>query len=145
VAASYCQCLPWIIVTATPNQHQRTAAISLIARFQSMLHPITDDVESAEHLLSADMRAVDLYGNMPPVLVTKAGRQVEIDEDWGNAVNLEQGEELGFPRWPGNPPDSSRLLAFMLGEMGEASFSAALWATPAHQPPLPRRPYYRGL
>ncbi len=124
--ASYCQCLPWIISDCYSQPAPADGQpLSLIARFQSMLHPITDDVESAEHLLSADMRAVDLYGNMPPVLVTKAGRQVEIDEDWGNAVNLEQGEELGFPRWPGNPPDSSRLLAFMLGEMGEASFSAA--------------------
>jgi hypothetical protein len=99
--------------------------MQLIARFQSMLHPIDDDVQTAEHLLSADMRAVDLYGNMPPVIVTKAGREVAIDEDWGNAVRLEQGEELGFPRWPGNPPDSSRILSFTMGDMGEASFSAA--------------------
>ena len=120
--------LPWIISDCYSQPapiDNATPGLALICRFQSMLHALEDDVGTAESLLSADMRAIDLYGNMPPVVITKSGREVEIDADWGNVVRLQEGEELGFPRWPGNPPDSSRMLSFVMGDMQRATFSAA--------------------
>jgi hypothetical protein len=102
-----------------------TPGIQLMAKYQSMLRPIDDDVQTAEYLVSADLRAVDLYSNMPPVVKTQGGRPVSVDPEWGHVVELQLGEEIGFPHWPGNSPDSSRITQFVMGDMQEASFSAA--------------------
>jgi hypothetical protein len=120
--------LPWVVdgcYSFRSADDGETAGSRLIARFQSILHPIDDDITTAQHLLSADMRAIDLYGNMPPVVITKAGREVQVDADWGNVVKLQDGESIGFPSWPGNPPDSSRMLGFVMADSQEASFSSA--------------------
>ena len=118
--------LPWIVEPCYTGRAPKDTNdnIILISKFQSILHPIDDDIQTAEHLLAADMRAVDLYGNMPPVLKT-AGRHVKIDAEWAEVVELQNDETLGFPQWPGNPPDSSRILGYIQGDMQEASFSSA--------------------
>jgi len=120
--------LPWIVAscyTGLPPQEGTSGEVPLISRFQSLLHPIDDDVQTAEHILGADLRALDLYGNMPPVVKTQSGRSVTVDGEWGDVISLQLGEEIGFPSWPGNPPDSTRIMNFVLGDMQEASFSAA--------------------
>lgn len=123
--------LPWVVrscyegdATAAEGDDQ-PQSMGLIERFQSILHPVNDAVKTVEMILSGDMRAHDMYANMPPVVYTQDGRDVEIDPEWGNVVKLRQGEELGWPRWPGNPPDSTRLTNFHMGDIQEASFSAA--------------------
>ena len=125
--------LPWITAacySGLPPDTGTTDEVALISRFQSILHTVDDDVQTLEHILSADLRAVDLYGNMPPVVKTQGGRPVQIDPDWGNVVHLQLGEELTFAQWPGNPPDSTRLTNFLLGDLAEGSFSAAAMGSP---------------
>lgn len=118
--------LPWIVSSCyTGLAPQSDGELALISRFQSILHPMEDDVQTLEHVISADLRALDLYGNMPPVVKTQAGRPVKIDADWGNVIELQLGEEIGFPHWPGNPPDSTRLSNFLLGDIQESTFSSA--------------------
>lgn len=97
----------------------------LIERFQSILHPINDAVKTVEMILSGDMRAHDMYANMPPVVWTQDGRDVEIDPEWSSVVALRVGEQLGWPVWPGSPPDSTRLASFHMSDIQEASFSPA--------------------
>lgn len=125
--------LPWVVAscyTGLPPQENAGDEVPLISRFQSVLHTVDEDVQTLEHILSADLRAVDLYGNMPPVVKTQGGRPVQIDPDWGNVVYLQMGEDLTFANWPGNPPDSTRLTNFILGDVAEGSFSAAAMGYP---------------
>ena len=125
--------LPWVVAgcyTGMPTREVEGAGVSLIAKFQSILHTIDDTVATAENILAGDLRALDLYGNMPPVVKTQAGRPVNIDPDWGNVITLQLGEEIGFPQWPGNPPDSTRIMQFLLADMQEATFSAAAMGYP---------------
>jgi len=122
--------LPWVIrscyegdVTTAGNEEPQS--LGLKERFQSILHPVNDAVKTVEMILTGDMRAHDMYANMPPFVKTRDGRKVEIDAEWGNVVELQQGDEFGWPQWPGNPPDSSRLAGMHLSDIQEASFSAA--------------------
>ncbi len=125
--------LPWVVAscyTGLPPQTNMKSEVPLISRFQSILHPVDDDVQTLEQILSADLRAVDKYGNLPPVIKTQAGRPVTIDPEWGNIIELQLGEEFTWAQWPGNPPDSTRLTNFLLGDMAEGSFSAAAMGYP---------------
>jgi hypothetical protein len=123
--------LPWVIRSCYEGDASATEGSSgpqglgLVERFQSILHPVNDSVKTVEMILAGDMRAHDMYANMPPVVYTEDGREVEIDAAWGNVVKLRKGESIGWPQWPGNPPDSSRLAQFHLTDIQESSFSAA--------------------
>jgi hypothetical protein len=123
--------LPWVIRScyegdaSAPEGSGSAQGLGLIERFQSILHPVNDSVKTVEMILSGDMRAHDMYANMPPVVHTKDRRKVDIDAAWGNVVELDMGEDLGWPNWPGNPPDSTRLANFHLTDIQESSFSAA--------------------
>lgn len=123
--------LPWVIrscyegdVTVAEGEDE-PCTLGLKERFQSILHPVNDSVKTVEMILSGDMRAHDMYANMPPVVTTADGRAVTVDGAWGNVINLKNGESIGWPQWPGNPPDSTRLATLHLNDIQEASFSAA--------------------
>ena len=116
---------PWIDCPFYRGRATVTNEMGLIQHYQSALHPLFQAVEGAEHVLSSMQRAADLYGNMPPQIITQDGRNVQVEGSWASAVPLRQGESIVFPTWPGSPPDFVRLAQVYKTDMQEASFSAA--------------------
>lgn len=90
----------------------------------SILFPVIEPIKDLESQLSRQRRVMDLFAYMPPIFKrANVSREVPtIDSSLGNLVVLEEGEEFGFPQWPGSPPDITRSIDRTERQIQEGSF-----------------------
>ncbi len=93
----------------------------------SILRPVTQMVEELEWRVNRQTRLLNVFANMPLIARTRDGRPVKVDAAFGDVVQLNEGEDIAFPVWPGTPPDFKEQLAMVSSEIADASFPAVMY------------------
>lgn len=91
---------------------------------RGLLDATQDLVHVQERLLTTQFHAVKMFSVMPLVAKERGGQPIKFDFDIGQVVHLHEGQELGFPTWPGSPPDVMRLLTITEDKVQEAGLPA---------------------
>jgi hypothetical protein len=89
---------------------------------RGLLDSTQDLVHMQEKLLTAQLHAVKMFAVMPLVANEGTGAPIEVDSTLGTVVHLGAGQSLGFPTWPGMPPDVMRLLTVAEDKVQESGF-----------------------
>jgi len=91
----------------------------------SFLAALENPLREMEKLLSMQARALKVYAALP--IMHKGSTPIEVDADIGEVVELGPEDEVGFPTWPGSPPDMAIQLTIFHDEMQEAGFPKAVY------------------
>ena len=93
----------------------------------SILRPVKQMVEELEWRVNRQTRLLNVFANMPLIARTRDGRPVKVDASFGDVVQLNEGEDIAFPIWPGTPPDFKDQIAMVATEIADASFPAVMY------------------
>ena len=93
----------------------------------SILRPVMQMVEEMEWRVNRQTRLLNVFANMPLIARTRDGRPVKVDASFGDVVQLNEGEDIAFPVWPGTPPDFKDQIAMVATEIADASFPAVMY------------------
>lgn len=114
--------LPITLFFCVPTGDARWEYMSL-----SCLFPIHLHVKLLDHLMSRLHKQVDIFTNLP-LYHKKArggpGSQLSLPKGMYNLIELETGEDVGFPQWPGNAPDFHALFNYERQKIQEGGFSS---------------------
>lgn len=94
---------------------------------ESLLHAMQHIVPHIETRFNRQARLIDLYAGLPLVSRTRDARKVKLDPGLGRVAQLSLEEDLGFPEWPGTPPDVESQLSLLQAKSQESSFPAAMY------------------
>jgi hypothetical protein len=93
----------------------------------SILRPVKQMVEELEWRVNRQTRLLNVFANMPLIARTRDGRPVKVDASFGDVVQLNEGEDIAFPIWPGTPPDFKDQISMVATEIADASFPAVMY------------------
>lgn len=93
----------------------------------SILRPVMQMVEELEWRVNRQTRLLNVFANMPLIARTRDGRPVNVDAAFGDVVQMNEGEDIAFPVWPGTAPDFKDQLAMVATEIADASFPAVMY------------------
>lgn len=97
------------------------------SKWHSILSPLENPVRELEDTTNMRKRLMLMYTGLPLIARSKAGKIISIDKKIGNVVNLREGEDLGFPSWPGTPPDVDKHLEFARSRIQQSGFSDIMY------------------
>lgn len=95
----------------------------------SIIRPLESSVELLEKSVNRRQHQIDVYSSLPIVTKTLPGRQVTVDPGIANVISLSTEEDLGFPQWPGNPPDVQMQLDFLRSRVQQSGFSDVVFGS----------------
>lgn len=95
----------------------------------SLIPPMISSVAMLEKAVNRRQRAIDIYSALPIVSKTRDGRQVQVDPGIGSHVSLTLEEDIGFPQWPGSPPDVDKQMGFMQSRSEQSSFPEIMYGS----------------
>lgn len=99
----------------------------------SIIDPMESSVQMQERSVNRRQRQIDVYSSLPMVFRTIGGRVLSIDQGLGQHVQLEVGEDVGFPTWPGNAPDVQYQIEFFRSKVQQSGFSDVMFGSGASQ------------
>lgn len=99
----------------------------------SILRPLEDTVAVLEQNVNRRQRQINVYSSLPPVARLRANRALQVDPSIGNVIQLNEGEDFGFPTWPGNAPDVERAMDFLRARTQQSGFSDIMFGSGATQ------------
>jgi hypothetical protein len=94
---------------------------------KGILTALMELVPHLETRFNRQTRLVDLYASQNMVSKTADARKIRTDPALGKIVPLGLNEDLGWPQWPGTPPDVTQQIAFLQGAIQQSSFPQALY------------------
>ena len=89
--------------------------------------PLESSVEMLERSTNRRQRQIDVFSSLPIVVRSATGRPVAMDPGLGNRVTLGPDEDIGFPKWSGDPPDVDRHAQFLSERAQQASFPNSMF------------------
>lgn len=95
--------------------------------WNSILSPLENPVKELEDTTNMRKRLMLMYSGLPLIARSKSGRTITIDKSIGKVVNLRDGDDLGFPEWPGTPPDVDKHLDFARSRIQQSGFSDVMY------------------
>lgn len=93
----------------------------------SILDPLVEPLRFIEFVTNRRMRQINLFTNLPMVAKALLSRQIDVDANLVDVVRLEPDEDLGFPTWPGNPPDLMHQEEFFQRRLQQSGFSDVMY------------------
>jgi hypothetical protein len=98
--------------------------------WSNIVSPLESTVKWLEKAINRRQHQIDLFSSLPMIAKTVAGRQVSLDPGLANLVTLDaQEESVGFPEWPGNPPDIEEQIGFMRSRVQQSGFSDIMFGS----------------
>jgi hypothetical protein len=94
-----------------------------------ILQPLESSVALLERSINRRQRQIDVYSSLPIVVKALAGRDVSIDPGLATSVHLTPEEDVGFPMWPGNPPDVATQIDFLRSRVQQSGFSDVMYGS----------------
>lgn len=92
-----------------------------------VIFPLMGAIEAGDELVNAVFMQVRRATNLPLIQTKKRGGGAEVppqfEEGLFKVITVEEGENIGFPVWPGNPPDVNQLSDFIRSQRIEGSIS----------------------
>lgn len=98
-------------------------------KWSSISVPLEQSVALLERAVNRRQKQIDVYSSLPIVSHTQAGRKVTVDKGLGNHIQLQMDENIGFPSWPGNPPDVQVQVDFFRSRVQQSGFSDVMYGS----------------
>jgi len=115
--------LPYTVALYKPTDRENSAM------WHSILSPLENPVEELEKLTNERKRLLAMYSSMPLFVRTKDGRPVHLDPALGTAISLKEGEDAGFPKWEGTPPDFDKQMDMYRARIQQSGFSDVMYGS----------------
>jgi len=95
---------------------------------KGMIDVLENSVSMLEVGVNRRQRMIDVFTGLPILVKAKPGRTVNLDKSL-NITKIEDGEEVSFPVWPGNPPDVDNQLEFFRSRIQQSGFSESMYGS----------------
>ena len=97
----------------------------------SMWHNILSaqehSVKELEDSINMRKRLLAMYSNLPLMFVSPHGRSIQLDPGIGKVITLAEGEDAGFPKWEGTPPDFDKHIDLLRSRVQQSGFSDVMF------------------
>jgi hypothetical protein len=93
----------------------------------SMLDPQESSVRFLESAVNRRMRSITTFSSLPMVIKTRPGRQLQIDPGLESPVVIDIEEDVGFPVWPGSPPDVDKHIELLRSRIQQSGFADVMF------------------
>jgi hypothetical protein len=114
--------IPYTIGFFKPIDRDNSAAWG-----HGIIRPLETIIPLLERMINRRTRQIDVFSSLPLVSKTLHGRTVQLDPGLGNLAHLSVEEDLGFPIWPGNPPDVEEQINFFRSKIQQSGFSDVMY------------------
>jgi len=95
--------------------------------WHNIMRPMETSIKHLERMINRRTRQIDKYAGLPLTATAHPGRTIQMDPELGQLVQLQIGENLGFPRWDGNPPDVDMQIDFFRSRIQQSGFSDVMY------------------
>lgn len=92
---------------------------------KGIIDPLETTISFLETSVNRRQHQITKYSGLP--LITKSSRVIQIDAAIGNNIQLQPGEDVGFPMWQGNPPDVQEQIEFFRARAQQSGFSDVMF------------------
>jgi hypothetical protein len=93
----------------------------------SVIRPLEPSVAMIERNVNRRQRQIDVFSALPMIVKSLPGRSVTVDAGFGKALNMSTDEDIAFPTWPGNAPDSNLQIDYLRSRLQQSGFSDILF------------------
>ncbi|MEK0326631.1 MAG: hypothetical protein QQN63_13115, partial [Nitrosopumilus sp.] len=93
----------------------------------SVISPLEPSVKLIERNVNRRQRQIDVFTALPMMIKSLPGRSVTVDAGFGKALQLSIDEEIAFPQWQGNPPDTGMQIDYLRSRLQQSGFSDILF------------------
>lgn len=93
----------------------------------SILDPQESSVQMLEEAVNKRLRSINTFASLPMVIKTRPGRQLEVDPGFDSPVVLDTEEDIGFPTWPGSPPDVDKHIELLRSRIQQSGFADVMF------------------
>jgi hypothetical protein len=93
----------------------------------SVIRPLEPSVKMIERNVNRRQRQIDVFSALPMIVKSLPGRSVTVDAGFGKALNMSTDEDIAFPTWPGNAPDSNLQIDYLRSRLQQSGFSDILF------------------
>jgi hypothetical protein len=95
----------------------------------SIMKPMESTITLMEQAVNRRLRQLTIFSSLPLVIKSEFGRKLDIDPGFGNTLQIAPQEDVGFPVWPGNPPDFNQHLDFLRSRLQQSGFSDVMFGS----------------
>ncbi len=92
-----------------------------------VIAPLEPSVKLIERNVNRRQRQIDVFSALPMIVKSLPGRSVTVDAGFGKALNLSIDEDIAFPTWQGNAPDSNLQIDYLRSRLQQSGFSDILF------------------
>ena len=92
-----------------------------------VIQPLEPSVKMIERNVNRRQRQIDVFSSLPMIVQSLPGRNVSVDAGFGKALNMSTDEDIKFPQWPGNAPDSNLQIDYLRSRLQQSGFSDILF------------------
>ena len=92
-----------------------------------VISPLEPSVKLIERNVNRRQRQIDVFTALPMMVKSLPGRSVTVDAGFGKALQMSVDEEIAFPQWQGNPPDSNLQIDYLRSRLQQSGFSDILY------------------
>ena len=91
-----------------------------------IIQPLRTSVELLNRAINRRTFQLDVYSELPLIAMAGPGQNIQIDPGLARIVKLQQGSDIRFPQWPGNPPDFEEHVGYLRSKVQQSGFSDAM-------------------
>lgn len=92
-----------------------------------VIQPLEPSVKMIERNVNRRQRQIDVFSSLPMLVKSLPGRNVSVDAGFGKSVQMSTDEDVLFPTWPGNAPDSDLQIDYLRSRLQQSGFSDILF------------------
>lgn len=89
--------------------------------------PLESTISMLEKSINRRQRQITIFSALPVVANVSQGRNIQLDPSLGSLVKIDPSEKIGFPQWPGNPPDVEMQIGFLRARAQQSGFSDVMF------------------
>lgn len=93
----------------------------------SIMKPMETTIALMEQAINRRLYQLTVYSALPLIIKSEFGRKLDIDPGYANVIQVAPQEDVGFPIWPGNPPDFRDHLDFLRSRLQQSGFSDVMF------------------
>ena len=110
----------------TPGFFKPTSRSDSSGWGHGIIEPLKTSVDLLSRAINRRTFQLDVYSELPLVAVAGPGQNIQIDPGLARIVKLQQGSDIRFPQWPGNPPDFEEHIGYLRSKVQQSGFSDAM-------------------
>ena len=92
-----------------------------------VIQPLEPSVKMIERNVNRRQRQIDVFSALPMIVKSLPGRSVSVDAGFGKSLQMSTDEDIAFPVWPGNSPDSNLQIDYLRSRLQQSGFSDILF------------------